>query len=159
MNAPLHHETEQVELGELTESLGFMVRLAQVATFDKFFDEFSSKAVTPGEFTVLWVIDLNPGIKQGELARALKIKPAHMTKLVQRLVTSGYAARTVPENDRRSVHLDLTDKGKAHYARHRAAFLNVHRAERGGLSEGEASELLRLLRKLISNGGTDAAEH
>jgi len=150
MNAPLAPlvADEGVDLGELGASLGLLVRLAQVRIYGKFFAAFEGTPVKPGEFTVLWVVHLNPGVPQGTLARVLAIKPAHMTKLVQRLVEAGLVSRETPETDRRSVHLTLTAAGQAHLDRHRATFLSVHAAERIGLSASENAQLLRLLAKL-----------
>ncbi len=148
MNAPFAPAPEAVDLGELTGSLGFLLRLAQVRIYEQFFAAFAGTTVRPGEFSVLWVIDRNPGVPQGTLARVLAIKPAHMTKLVQRQVEAGLVARETPAADRRSVHLTLTPAGRAHLARHRDAFLTVHAAERTGLTEDESAELMRLLSKL-----------
>lgn len=149
MNAPFAAPSpEAVELGALNDSLGLLIRLAQVRIYERFFDAFAGTPVRPGEFTVLWVIHQNPGVPQGALARVLAIKPAHMTKLVQRLVEAGLVAREVPAADRRSVHLTLTEAGQAHLRRHRVTFLTVHAAERMGLTDAENAELVRLLGKL-----------
>ena len=143
----LNHN-DGVELGALGNSLGLLIRLAQVRIYAQFFTAFEGTPVRPGEFTVLWVIDLNPGVPQGTLARVLAIKPAHMTKLTQRLVEAGLVARETPESDRRSVHLTLTESGQAELELHRQTFLSVHAAERMGLSAAENAQLLRLLAKL-----------
>jgi DNA-binding MarR family transcriptional regulator len=150
MNAPSAPLTAEdpVDLGDLNGSLGFLLRLAQVRIYGQFFRAFEGTPVRPGEFTVLWVIALNPGVPQGSLARVLTIKPAHMTKLVARLVADGLVRRHVPPADRRSIHLTLTPAGQAHLDRHRGTFLDVHAAERVGLTDDEYPELLRLLSKL-----------
>ncbi|HPD91243.1 MAG: MarR family transcriptional regulator [Rhodobacter sp.] len=141
-------EDDTLDLGALPRSLGFMLRLAQISSFAHFFREFADCDVKPGEFTVIWVIGLNPGVKQGALARTLHIKPAHMTKLVQRMVRDGLVLRQIPPEDRRSVRLSLTPAGETHLNRHRAKFMAVHSAERIGLTETEAAQLLALLNKL-----------
>jgi len=150
MNAPATAiaADEGVELGDLTGSLGFLLRLAQVRVYERFFAVFADTPVRPGEFTVLWVIALNPGVPQGTLARVLRVKPAHMTKLVQRLVADGLVRRKVPPQDRRSVHLTLTPAGRTHLDVHRETFLNVHAAERMGLNEAEVAQLQALLIRL-----------
>ena len=148
-------ELEDVDLGDLTQSVGFMVRLAQVATYATFFRTLKDKTLKPGEFTVLWVIGLNAGIRQGTVAQTLKIKPAHMTKLVQRLVSAGFVDRKVPASDRRAVQLTLTDAGKAYCKKHHAAFVKVRNAERGALTDQETQDLLRLLEKLAFGGKAD----
>ena len=149
MNAPLPRLIEDVvELGDLTKSVGFMLRMTQVRAYAQFFRAFSGTDVRPGEFTVLWVLALNPGLRQGTLARTLQIKPAHMTKLVQRLAQAGYLLREVPPEDRRSVLLSLTAAGLEHVERHRAQFHDVLAPAHVGLSEGEYGQLLTLLGKL-----------
>lgn len=157
MNAlfPATAEEESVDLGELSGSVGFMLRMKQTRAYDQFFHEFAGTDVRPGEFTVLWVLALNPGLRQGTLARVLNIKAAHMTKLVQRLVRAGHVRRTVPPEDRRSVRLALTEAGRAHLEANRGRFLAVHKAERVGLSDAEMATLLSLLSKLNFQEGPE----
>jgi len=154
MNLPVAEipTDDEVQLGELTASLGFLLRLAQVHTFDTFYEILAPLGLKPGEFTVLWIIGLNPGQRQGTIARVLKIKPAHMTKLIRRVVDAGYVTRTIPEDDRRSVRLTLTARGRRFVDTHKAAFLNFHRTERAALTDGEYREFLGLLRKFIGIG-------
>ncbi len=146
-------EEERLDYGALAESVGFLLRIAQVQSFDMFFEHLSAKGLKPGEFTLLWVVGLNPGLRQGTLARQLRIKPAHMTKLVQRLVSAGYLSRQVPEDDRRSVRLALTPGGEAFVASRRDAFLQFHAAERAALTDDEFRQLTALLGKLTGIGG------
>ena len=142
--------SEEIRLGELPGSLGFQLRLAQLKAFHLFYRSMSEQDKKAGEFTVLWVIGLNPGARQGAIARALKIKPAHMTKLVQRMVTVGFVARRVPPDDRRSVRLSLTAEGQAFVAQHRARFLAFHAEEAQGLDADEAAQLMALLEKYLA---------
>lgn len=154
MNAPFAAvDDEPLELGELPDSLGFVLRLAQIRTFGQFFSAFADEGVKPGEFTVVWVVGLNPGVKQGTLARALRIKPAHMTKLVQRLVSDDLLVRETPPEDRRSVRLTLTEGGRRFVARNRARFLDVHTPDKLGLSQSELDQLLFLLNKMTFKEG------
>lgn len=139
---------ERPELGELPDFFGLLLRLAQVSHYDRFFAAFADTDVRPGEMTLLWLIDLNPGIRQGVAARTLRIKPAHMTKLVQRMIDAGHVARTTPPDDRRSVTLDLTEGGRAHLDRYRDTFRGVSSAGATGLAPDEFDTLLVLLRKL-----------
>ncbi|MCB1389788.1 MAG: winged helix-turn-helix transcriptional regulator [Rhodobacteraceae bacterium] len=152
MNAPFPtNDEETVELGALNDSIGFQLRMTQTRAYDQFFREFAGTEVRPGEYTVLQVLEMNPGLRQGTVARTLNIKPAHMTKLVQRLVRAGHVKRTVPPEDRRSVRLSLTPGGQAHVRRHNEQFMSVHRAGRVGLTDDEMATLLSLLKKLNFN--------
>lgn len=146
-NLPTPLDEEKVELGEITGSLGFLLRMAQLKAFDFFFHTLDGQDLKPGEFTVLWVIGLNPGLRQGTIARRLHIKPAHMTKLMARMVERGWVARKVPEDDRRSVRLALTDEGAAFVDRFRTRFLDLHLVERSDLTAEESATLIHLLRR------------
>ena len=138
----------EINMGDLPNVLGLLLRLAQVRSYDRFFAEFEGQDARPSEMTVMWLVELNPGIRMGEVGRVLSIKPAHMTKMVQRLVTAGYLAREVPPDDRRAYCLSLTPAGQAHVDANRAAYDKVQSSQAAGLSEEEFNTLLFLLRKL-----------
>jgi len=136
-----------VSLGELGDSLGFLLRMAQVRSYERFFARFGHLDLRPGEFAVMWVIRLNPGIKQGIVARTLRIKPAQMTKVIRRLERQGILTRTIPEDDRRSVVLSLTAQGQAFVQSQVPAFFGSNDYHEHSLTPDEVRELARLLRK------------
>lgn len=140
-------DEQSISLGEITRSLGFLIRIAQIKVFENFFDKLGEHGLKPGEFTVLWVIGLNPGLRQGTVANTLRIKPAHMTKLTGRLVDRGLVSRETPEDDRRAVRLSLTPQGQSFVDTHRHAFLTFHFTEKDNLSDEEAKQFLILLQK------------
>jgi DNA-binding MarR family transcriptional regulator len=145
-------DLERIDLGELAGSLGFLLRMAQLRAFEAFF-RTAGNELKPGEFTVLWVIGLNPGLRQGSIARQLKIKPAHMTKLIRRIVDAGLIEREIPPADRRSIRLSLTKAGKAFVEKHKATLRKSHLAERAALSDSEYGTIVALLRKLTWTAG------
>ncbi|QHQ34396.1 MarR family winged helix-turn-helix transcriptional regulator [Algicella marina] len=149
MNGPVGEQIGDaaIELGEVGSSLGFLLRMAQVKVFDQFYDKLAGHGLKPGEFTLLWVIGMNPGVRQGEIARRLQIKPAHMTKLVQRNVDAGLLDRHVPEDDRRAVNLVLTNAGEEFVAEKKPEFLNFIELEKITLTGREFEQLISLLRK------------
>ena len=120
--------------------------------FQSFYEALAQYGIKPGEFTVLRVIGLNPGTRQGMIARALKIKPAHMTKLIQRMAEAGYVKRTVPPNDRRSVTLALTVVVQGFITKHAALLTQFELKERAGLSDTEYSQFTGLLQRFIGQG-------
>lgn len=137
-----------VELGELAASLGFLLRIAQIQRFEHFFEAFGETGLTPGAWSILLVIGRNPGIRQGVLARALHVKPAHMTKTIRSFEDRGLVARHVPDGDRRAVELSLTPQGEAWLTRHAGRF-EAHESKRPArLTAQETDQLARLLRKM-----------
>ena len=141
-----------VDLGELNQSIGFLLRVAQVSAFDRFFAAFGEIDLRPGEFSAMWVIRRNPGLRQGLLADTLRIKAAHMTKMVRRLEERGFIQRVIPDDDRRSVRLFLTSAGEKFVLAHREAFLGQDDYHHHGLSPEDTAELARLLRLYVDNG-------
>lgn len=146
---------EALDLGRLAHSLGFLLRMAQIETFDAFHAELGEHGLKPGEFSVFWLISRYPGIRQGRVANSLRIKKAHMTKLVRGLEERGYVIRTIPDNDRRSVLLELTEKGQEFVSRHQDDFFAYVFSNDGALSADEVQLLISLLQKFtgIQDGG------
>jgi len=145
----LVHGHEKVDLGGLNEAPGFMLRLAQLKVFENFFSEVGGRGLKPGEFSVLWVIRNNPGIRQSILGQSLMIKRAHMTKLIRALEDRDLLSRNIPDEDRRAVELTLTTKGKTEAEAASEWFFAYEQGVGASLSEAEREQLLALLRKFI----------
>lgn len=138
-----------LKLGILKDSFGYLVRMAQIRAFETSSAHVGEVDFKPGEFSVLWIISLNPNVRQGEVARQLAIKPAHMTKVIQRQEAKGLVERHIPENDRRSVRLALTAKGQEHVTALKDAYFNNDHMH-SPLDAEEFDQLLNLLQKFIA---------
>lgn len=137
-----------VSLGELEKSGGFVLRIAQLSAFERFFTVFGESEIRISEFTVLLALSENPGIRQGVLADVLKIKWSNMTKLVRALEERGLIARHIPHDDRRSVVLSVTEAGKRQID---ATADKMYRSDREALSmldDAEHAQLIALSRKI-----------
>lgn len=140
---------DKVHVGELATSLGFLLRLAQLRAFEDFFSEHGPRGLKPGEFSVLWVIACNPGIRQSVLGNRLMIKRAHMTKLIRAFDDQGLVSRKIPDSDRRAVELTLTPSGRQAVDGASAAFFSYEETTGAPLSRMERSQLLGLLQKYV----------
>ena len=139
----------QVKVGALSDSLGFLLRLAQLRAFEDFFSDRGPRGPKPGEFSVLWVIACNPGIRQSALGQRLMIKRAHMTKLIRSLEQQGFVSRQIPDADRRAVELTLTGTGAAAVETAAAAFFCYEETTGAPLSKRERAQLIALLQKFV----------
>lgn len=137
-----------IRLGRLSGSLGFLLRLAQQQVFEKFYDDPALSALKPGEMTLLWVLSLNPGIRQGQLAERLRIKRSAATVIVRDLEARNLLTREIPDNDRRSVSLSLTEEGSRYLAQHAAVFFTQDALPHPPLSTSECRQLIALLQRL-----------
>lgn len=143
---------ERLDWGPLGDSLGFLLRLAQLEAFATYFAAKDAAMPMPGSLSILMMLQANPGIRQGVLARALRIKRAHMTKIVRALEDAGLVQGVVPPDDRRSVELRLTGAGEAEAEQGWAAIRGHETTPPPTLTEGEAATLRRLLRKYLALG-------
>lgn len=139
----------EVDLGRLDGALGFLLRLAQLKTQARFFEENAENDFKPGEFTVLWVVSRNPGIRQSVLGQKLMIKRAHMAKLMRSLEDRGLVTRRIPEDDRRAVELTLPAKAEAEVRKAEDRFFAFEGHIGDPLSSDEVEQLNALLRKFL----------
>src|SRR6516164_4930559 len=91
-----------IELGELSELLGYLLKRAQLRVFEDFLNCVAPLQLTPAQFSVLLLLDRNPG--------------------------RNLCTRVRSTNDRRSHILALTDKGRAVLARAKKLVASKHEA-------------------------------
>ena len=131
--------------GVLPSLLGYRLRLAQQAVFRDF--AASVPEVSPGRLGVLLLIEANPGVTQGRLARAVALERSTMVGVVDTLEARGLVERRRGA-DRRTNGLWLTRTGRALLLRLKRR-VQVHEDRVAArLSAAERKALLALLEKL-----------
>lgn len=127
---------EALNLGTLESSIGYKLRRAQLAFFADFATTCADLGLTPGLFSVMEVVNSNPGSSQSSVAAALGNDRSAMVFAVDKLEKLGYVERRKCEEDRRSHALCLTDLGKTiqrkankRIAQHEAKFGSVLRSD------------------------------
>ena len=101
-----------VELGGLKGHLGYFIRRAQVWVFQDFIRALKALDLSPGQYSVLLIIDANPGLSQAELGRTLGIERARLVRVLHRLDERGLTRRLQSSSDGRTHALRLTSKGQ-----------------------------------------------
>lgn len=139
-----------IDLGELADALGYVLRRAQLASFKNFKETFRDTDLTPAQYSVLMVIDRNPGLKQNQISDALGIKRANFVLLLNALEKRGLAQRA-PAADRRSYALQLTPAGKRLLKKLRARSTEVEARIVAAIGAEGRQTLLTLLRKLAAS--------
>ncbi len=102
-----------VDLGPLTNLLGYALRRAQIAVFADFHRRFAAEDIRPAQFSVLQVLRHNPGLRQAKVSAALGVKRTNFVPLFDVLETRGLAERRKVPGDRRASALFLTSAGEA----------------------------------------------
>jgi DNA-binding MarR family transcriptional regulator len=103
-----------------TGIVGYRLRRAQLAVFQRFLAVFDEMKLRPAEFSVLQLISDNPGRKQTEIAAALGIKRANFVTLAHGLEERGIIERRPSAGDRRANALHLTATGTSFLKKARA---------------------------------------
>jgi DNA-binding MarR family transcriptional regulator len=100
-------------MGPLADHLGYLLRRAQLAVFKDFFVTFERLDISPVQYSILTVIQQNPGLSQSQVAEALGIKRTNFVAMLDTLEGRDLARRAATERDRRSYALFLTADGEA----------------------------------------------
>ena len=149
---PIASETASaggVDYGLLDESLGYVLRRAQLAVFKTFQNTFKGVDITPAQCSVLIIVERNPGLTQTQVSDALGIKRANFVALFDTLEARGLAQRAAA-SDRRSYALQLTPKGRV-LLKKLHALSELHEARISvPLGKPDRAELFRLLNLLLA---------
>ena len=141
-------ETHDVQIGYLSEFVGFHLRLAQDASYRTFARHRDKDLIKPGRFPALAIIHLNPGISQSALGRAIARDKSTVSPLIKDLQKNGFISRKPSAHDRRSVTLSLTKKGERTLDRLRVR-ADEHEAELDRIVGASKTRLMSLLAKII----------
>src|SRR5436190_4218613 len=106
-----------LQLGELADLLGYSLKRAQLKVFEDFLRCVAPLQLTPAQFSVLLLLEKNPGRNQTEIASTLGILRPNFVAMLDGLESRALCKRIRSSNDRRSHILMLTDKGRNVLAR------------------------------------------
>jgi DNA-binding MarR family transcriptional regulator len=102
-----------ITVGPLADHLGYLLRRAQVAVFQDFFAAFEKLDIRPVQYSILSIIEYNPGLSQTQVSETLGIKRTNFVAMIDTLEARRLARRAATERDRRSYALFLTADGEA----------------------------------------------
>jgi DNA-binding MarR family transcriptional regulator len=139
---------------ETQDMPGHLARRFQQISVAVFLSEVEEAGfdLTPVQYAALAAIRTNPGIDQVTLAGLIAYDRTTIAGVVDRLVQKDLVIRRASSRDRRARELQITDEGKRTLRAITPAVEAAQRLMLRGLSEKEAAELMRLLRKAIAAG-------
>lgn len=141
--------TDEIELGALSRHLGYALKRAQLGVFENFIAAVAPLKLTPAQFSVLLLLNGNPGRNQTEIAATLGILRPNFVALLDALETRGLCSRTRSSDDRRSHVLALTEKGLATLIAAKRLVAAKHERKLATiLTETERADLIEMLDRL-----------
>jgi len=144
-----------LDLGPLPNLVGYVLRRAQINVFKDFIDTCAEVGVRPVIYSILTIINLNPGARQGVIGAALGIKRPNTVSLINELESLGLAKRKPHQTDLRSHTIWLTPKGK-NLLSHLDRLVQIHEQRMTDLlGEDDRKTLIDLLGRLQQVYGPD----
>jgi DNA-binding MarR family transcriptional regulator len=135
-----------INVSFLPNLLGYNLRRAQIALWKDFTS--SVGATRSGIFSLLVLVEANPGIAQIDLANQLMIDKASIVGLIHELQGRKWAKRHQSNVDRRRQGIFLTTEGKRALKKLRVDILKNEGRFTCMYKPVEFAQLLRLLRRI-----------
>ncbi len=141
-------ESRPISVGLLPNLLGYNLRRAQITLWRDFNATVRTGSIRPGIFSLMSLIEANPGIAQIDLARQLDMDKAAIVGLIRNLQQRGWIRRRISRLDRRRQDLRLTRSGRRAIAQLRAEMLEHEARFTRLFSRDELSMLIAYLRRI-----------
>jgi DNA-binding MarR family transcriptional regulator len=137
-----------LDFGVLPQLTGFGLRRAQLSDFSRFAKSVGDKTATQLRFSMLALIGANPGLQQAQLAEALGLSRPMATVTIDYWEKRGCVERRSHPRDRRSNGIHISPQGREVLAGLQQLVLAHDRHLTERLTDGEVTELRRLLAKI-----------
>jgi len=149
-----HRDRDAPAPTDLTGLVGYLLRRAQLRISSELAESLSPLGLRPATFSVLVVIDANPGLSQTAVGDLLGIQRANFVNLAAELERMRWIERNPSEEDRRQNALHLSADGRRLLKRAWRIVFEHEAAIARCVGAAGRRELLRLLEALA---GADRA--
>lgn len=114
-----------------------------------------SFGLTGPQFYILHQLDQKGKCTVGELADSMAVKPSAITAMIDRLDKHGFVVRDRDEDDRRVVHIQLTEAGLETLAQVKQHRLGILQHYLSHLTSEELESMIRIFEKLAKVSPAD----
>ena len=139
----------RLDIATLENYLGYQLRQAQAAAFRDLAGPFRELKLTPGEFSLLTIVDANPGVRQTDLLKLYGLDKSTMSVAVKRLVGRGLVVRQKLQTDRRYHGLTLTPAGESSLCAAAAIVAAQEDRMAAAIGTRDRERLMRLLPRIV----------
>lgn len=139
---------DHVDTSYLESLVGYNTRRASLVIVDHFVDRMAVYGLRPADFSVLSLIDHNPGITSRQLCSTLAIQPPNLVGMINQLQSRDLIARKPHPRDGRAMGLHLTPAGRKLMQQAEVTASELEEAATARLSPAERKTLMQLLRKI-----------
>lgn len=140
----------KASLGGLETTVGFVLRLAQVAVFKDLLAALKPYDLRVTDLSVLMVIEATPGLQQRAIGEMLRIQRPNLVIILDQLQDRGLVRRDPVPGDRRSYALSVTPEGAALLEGAKAAHAAHDRKVLAALGDLEKERMLAILERIAA---------
>lgn len=142
--------SEGVSLGGLETTVGFLLRLAQVAVFKDLLAALKSFDLRVTDLSVLLVIEATPGLQQRAIGEVLRIQRPNLVTIIDQLEARGLVRRGPVAGDRRAYALSLTQEGETLLRKAKIAHAEHDRKVLDALGDLDKKHMLAALERIAA---------
>lgn len=135
----------------MDRSFHYLLMATQALFQRKVMAELSGTGLTAGQPKVLDYLGRHDGSVQKDIAAGCQIDPATLTGLLNRMEEKGLIRRCNEDGNRRSLHVYLTEQGRAKQSQVRRTMEAQSEAVQAGLSQEQRAQLLDCLYTVCAN--------
>jgi DNA-binding MarR family transcriptional regulator len=143
----------QLEQYRLSESLGYLLKRTGAMLATAIDQELTRFDLTHQQFAILMVLAECDCSTAADLARETCGDTGAITRMLDRLEAKGIVRRVRSLEDRRVLHIELTDTGLQIVEKLPVVPVNVMNRHLQGFSSDELETMKSFLRRLLNNGG------
>jgi DNA-binding MarR family transcriptional regulator len=141
---------EGVSLGGLETTVGFVLRLAQVAVFKDLLSALKPFDLRVTDLSVLLVIEATPGLQQRAIGDVLRIQRPNLVTIIDQLEARGLVRRGPVPGDRRAYALSLTHEGETLLQKAKLAHAQHDRKVLDALGDLDKERMLAALERIAA---------
>lgn len=109
----------------------------------------------PVEMGVLFSLELTDGLQMNEIAHIVQADGAAITRYVDRLEGNGLVQRNPSPEDRRKIHIRITQEGRHAATRCKTVVRRINNAIIDGFEPQEIQGFVNVLNGLLTKSGSD----
>lgn len=115
------------------------------------YEEVKSAGLTMGQPKVLDYLDSHNGAMQKDIASACNIEPGSLTAILNRMEDKELIIRKTLNNNRRTYHIFLTEKGKKLQEKVKQAFIKLEKQAFLNISKEQQEQFMEIFSKIHDN--------
>lgn len=106
-----HYKNRPEELESPLSNLGYLIKVLHEIMSQQVEEQMQEFGLTAAQWHPLIIIDLQQADTPAQVARLINVDTGATTRILDRLEQKGFITRSRSTQDRRVVHLHLTEKG------------------------------------------------